>query len=342
MPPPIPLSRAAAWYSGGSQSGSARSSANRGSRVSQASFGDRAVAIVPWTSATKYRTTAVSRTNSSLMFADSDRTPPSPLEAVDAGVVLREPVAKPVAGDGHRTEGVLHVLEQDLAARDRLPVSSPRESIEGDPARPAGAPDGDDIEEAFRLASDELDTSGARLDRAACVGGHECGRHGGRRQLCQQRLEDALPERPVLARLRVGGSGDASEMAAEEDESSSAVHDRLVRHEPFLVQAGKARDVAGVLLRGDDAAPGDLERHPDRLATGGPHHLSRDGADDPDVAVAATSVLPRRVRDRIDVGAGDVEGRPIRSELGHGPQRGLQYHQGVAGIGFLQLAVSAY
>ena len=30
MPPPIPLSGAAAWYSAGSQSGSASSSANRG------------------------------------------------------------------------------------------------------------------------------------------------------------------------------------------------------------------------------------------------------------------------------------------------------------------------
>ena len=42
MPPPIPLSLAAARYSTGSQSGSASSSANRGLIASQASSGDDA------------------------------------------------------------------------------------------------------------------------------------------------------------------------------------------------------------------------------------------------------------------------------------------------------------
>src|SRR5262245_60886562 len=74
MPPPIPLSGAAAWYSAGSQSGSASSSANRGLRVSQACSGDEAAAIVAWTSATNTRTTSVPRTNSSLIAADSDPT----------------------------------------------------------------------------------------------------------------------------------------------------------------------------------------------------------------------------------------------------------------------------
>ena len=54
--------------------GSARSSANRGRRASQAASGDLAAAIVAWTSATKARTTGVSRTNSGLMAADSDPT----------------------------------------------------------------------------------------------------------------------------------------------------------------------------------------------------------------------------------------------------------------------------
>ena len=45
MPPPIPLSGAAAWYWAGSQSGSASSSANRGRRASQACSGDDAEAI---------------------------------------------------------------------------------------------------------------------------------------------------------------------------------------------------------------------------------------------------------------------------------------------------------
>ena len=69
MPPPIPLSGAAAWYSAGSQSGSASSSANRGRRASQACSGDDAEAIVSRTSSTNARTTAVSRTNSSSMTA---------------------------------------------------------------------------------------------------------------------------------------------------------------------------------------------------------------------------------------------------------------------------------
>jgi predicted metal-dependent enzyme (double-stranded beta helix superfamily) len=43
MPPPIPLSGAAAWYSPGSQSGSASSSANRGLIAAQACSGYRGV-----------------------------------------------------------------------------------------------------------------------------------------------------------------------------------------------------------------------------------------------------------------------------------------------------------
>ena len=66
MPAPMPLSGAAAWYSAGSQSGSASSSANRGRITSQASSGEEAPAIVARTSVTNARTTAVSRTNSAL------------------------------------------------------------------------------------------------------------------------------------------------------------------------------------------------------------------------------------------------------------------------------------
>src|SRR5437762_1775637 len=67
MPPPIPLSGAAAWYWAGSQSGSASSSANRGLRTSQACSDDEAVAIVARTSSMNSRTIGVSRTNSSFM-----------------------------------------------------------------------------------------------------------------------------------------------------------------------------------------------------------------------------------------------------------------------------------
>ena len=67
MPPPIPLSGAAAWYSGGSQSGSASSAAKRGLIASHAASGDDAPAIVVSTSATNARTTCVSRTSSPTM-----------------------------------------------------------------------------------------------------------------------------------------------------------------------------------------------------------------------------------------------------------------------------------
>src|SRR5215467_14391625 len=66
MPPPIPLSGAGAWYTGGSQSGSLRSSANRGLIASHAPAGELAAAIAASTAATKARTTGVSRTNSAL------------------------------------------------------------------------------------------------------------------------------------------------------------------------------------------------------------------------------------------------------------------------------------
>ena len=131
-------------------------------------------------------------------------------------------------------------------------------------------------------------------------------------------------------------------MAAEEHQSPRSVHDRLVRHETFLVQRGEARDVAGVLFRRDDAAPGDLEGHPDRLAARGAHHLAGDVADDPDVAFRAACVLPRWVGDRIDVGAGDVEGGPVGSELSRGAHRGLEHDHGMVGVGLPQSPVGTH
>src|SRR6187399_693719 len=64
MPPPIPLSGAGAWYSAGSQLGSASSSAKRGRIASHASTGEPAVATVVRTWPTKSRTTGVSSANS--------------------------------------------------------------------------------------------------------------------------------------------------------------------------------------------------------------------------------------------------------------------------------------
>src|SRR5947208_11970206 len=83
MPPPIPLSGAAERYSAGSQSGSARSSANRGRSASQAGSGEEASAIVARTSSTNARTAAVSRTNSSSV-ADSPITMAQPSRLLPA------------------------------------------------------------------------------------------------------------------------------------------------------------------------------------------------------------------------------------------------------------------
>src|SRR5262245_20826424 len=64
MPPPMPLSSAGAWYSVGSQSGSARSSAKGGLISSHAASADEAPATADSTLATKALTTGVSSTNS--------------------------------------------------------------------------------------------------------------------------------------------------------------------------------------------------------------------------------------------------------------------------------------
>jgi hypothetical protein len=97
-----------------------------------------------------------------------------------------------------------------------------------------------------------------------------------------------------------------------------------------------------VLLGGDDAAPRDLERHPDRLAACRFEHRARDVADDADVAAASAHVLSRWVGDWVDVGAGDVEGGLVRGELGDRAERGLDDDQGMVGIERLQLVVGAY
>src|SRR5262245_53209248 len=65
MPPPIPLSGTGAWYSAGSQSGSASNSANDGRIASQAASAEADRSITACTLATNPRTTEVSRTNSS-------------------------------------------------------------------------------------------------------------------------------------------------------------------------------------------------------------------------------------------------------------------------------------
>src|SRR5215207_11485239 len=123
MPPPIPLSSAAARYSAGSQSGSASSSANDGLMASQASAGDDAPAIVAWTRATNALTTRVSRRNSPCLSPDDlatqaesftrarrslagkARRPPSMMRPTSPRAMLRANEHRGDGGDPRRIEG---------------------------------------------------------------------------------------------------------------------------------------------------------------------------------------------------------------------------------------------
>src|SRR5205823_5325994 len=113
MPPPIPLSGAGSWYSGGSQSESASKVAKRGRTVSQASSGERAAAIVARTSATKSRTTDVSSSNSSTQSARFD----AQLQDVEAALQL-------LVGRGERRQQPDHVAVE--AARENQEAVLPR------------------------------------------------------------------------------------------------------------------------------------------------------------------------------------------------------------------------
>jgi hypothetical protein len=50
-------------------------------------------------------------------------------------------------------------------------------------------------------------------------------------------------------------------------------------------------------------------------------------------------VLARRVRDRVNVGAGDVESRPVTHEIAHWTERSLRNHDRMVRIQLLQARV---
>src|SRR5205807_902431 len=91
-----------------------------------------------------------------------------------------------------------------------------------------------------------------------------------------------------------------------------------------------------------DAAPDDLQGHPHGLAPRRLHHLLRHVADDADITVAGLRVLARWIGDRVDVGARDVERRPVGPELRDRSERRLNDHDRVRGIDLLQPPVRAY
>src|SRR2546423_10274222 len=123
MPPPIPPSGAASWYSTGSQSGSARSSANRGLIASQASSGDAAPAIAVSASATNPRTTGVSRTNSTFFLGRGRQTLDRPKGALHLGLVegdVLELACEVLVVGAHVEMAVTGEVEEDRALLARL------------------------------------------------------------------------------------------------------------------------------------------------------------------------------------------------------------------------------
>ena len=130
-------------------------------------------------------------------------------------------------------------------------------------------------------------------------------------------------------------------MAAEEHQPPRAAGDRLIGHEAELVQGGEARHDVRLACRRDRAAPGDLERRPHRLAAGRSHHLLRHVADDAEVTVAEVGMLAGRIGDREDVGAGDVERRPVGRQLRDRAARRLDDHERMVRIECLQPAERA-
>src|SRR5919197_1198193 len=139
MPPPIPLSGAASWYSNGSQPGSRRSSAKRGRMAWHAASVDVAAAIPAWASPTNARTSGVSRTNSPAIDQGlTDRLParrddePTPSEVRDV-----------LALDLARLRVLFEVVERMLSVGDLegsvLPLCRPQELGVNAPSCPGNA-----------------------------------------------------------------------------------------------------------------------------------------------------------------------------------------------------------
>src|SRR5436305_14326915 len=96
-----------------------------------------------------------------------------------------------------------------------------------------------------------------------------------------------------------------------------------------------------VRARRNDAAPSDLQGHPNGLAGSGGHHLLRDVTDNADVLVACAGVRSGRIRDWVDVGCRDVEGRTVRLQLRERSERSLDEHKWMGGVDLLEPRVAA-
>src|SRR5439155_11765225 len=96
--------------------------------------------------------------------------------------------------------------------------------------------------------------------------------------------------------------------AAEEDDTARSIDDGLINHETLF---GKGRE-AQRLARFDDAAPGDLQDHPNgHLAFGDFHHAPSVIANHADLFVGFERVRAGRVANRVNVSAGNVCRRSV-------------------------------
>ncbi len=132
-------------------------------------------------------------------------------------------------------------------------------------------------------------------------------------ELGEERALDRVPVRPIPAALLVGRGHDRLDLAAEEEQPTRARDDRVVGHEPRLLNGREHRR-----MRRRAAAPGDLQGRPDPPSAGRLRDQRRHVAHDADVRVhrRPTRVPPGRDRDGVDVDAVDVACRRVGADRG--------------------------
>ena len=187
----------------------------------------------------------------------------------------------------------------------------------------------------LRAAMSQRSSTEVPCRRIACIPGPvvTCGVlapcHEGRRQrargrdLLDERLEDALPEPPVPAVLRIVPAEAAGVVAAVEREGPGSVQDRVVRHVALLL-VGREDELAGHVVVA--AARADLDRRPHRLQR-------RDGGDRggplPDFLQVRGGIPDRH---RVDVDAVDVGDAGVRRKVRRGALRSLDRHPELARV----------
>ena len=116
------------------------------------------------------------------------------------------------------------------------------------------------------------------------------------------------PEPPIPAEFAVFRRHSVGQAAAEKHQAACAIDNCLVNHETFLRKGRKSQRLSGVY----DAAPQNLERHPDGFFPF--RHLEHSPgviAHHADVLVGKSRMPAGRITDWINVGSNDVSGRII-------------------------------